>query len=66
MEELPLEHEVEVDPDAAMRAAIADLFDQVEAAHGNQRIRRIELERRADHVAVYATFLKHLRDAEPA
>lgn len=62
MDELPLEHEVKLDPDAAMRAAIADLLDQVEAAHGGQKLRRLELEQRADHVAVYATFLKHLHD----
>jgi hypothetical protein len=64
MEELPLEHEVQVDPDAAMRAATADLMAMVEDQHGAQKLRRLELEVRADHVAVYATFLKHLR--EPA
>jgi hypothetical protein len=58
----PLEREVEVDPDAVMRATIFDLFGMVQEAHGGQRLRRLELEQRADHIAVYATFLSHLRE----
>jgi hypothetical protein len=58
----PLEREVQVDPDAVMRATIFDLFAMVQEAHGGQKLRRLELEQRADHVAVYATFLSHLRD----
>jgi hypothetical protein len=60
--QLPLEREVKVDPDAVMLATIHDLFAMIQEAHGGQRLRRLELEQRADHVAVYATFLSHLRD----
>jgi hypothetical protein len=31
---------------------------------GGQRVRRLELEQRANHVAVHATFLRHLRGAD--
>jgi hypothetical protein len=59
-----LEREVQLDPDAELRAKIHDLLGDVERHHGGRRIRRLELEQRADHVAVYATFLSHVR--EPA
>jgi hypothetical protein len=61
-----LEQEVQLDPDAAMRAKIHDLLGDVEDRHGGRRIRRLELEQRADHVAVYATFLSHLREPSGA
>ncbi len=64
MDQPPHEHGVQVDPDAPTRAKIHDLLREVEERHGGRRIRRLELEQRADHVAVYATFLSHLR--EPA
>jgi hypothetical protein len=59
-----LKQEIEVDSDAGLRAKIHDLLGDVERHHGGRRIRRLELEQRSDHVAVYATFLSHLR--EPA
>jgi hypothetical protein len=31
---------------------------------GGQRVRRLELEQRANDVAVHATFLRHLRGAD--
>jgi hypothetical protein len=67
MDQLPHEQEVTetVDTDAPTRAKIHDLLRDVEEQHGGRRIRRLELEQRSDHVAVYATFLSHLRD-EPA
>lgn len=55
MEELRLQREEQGDPDAALRAAIRAVIEQVAADCGGQRIRRLELEQRADHVAVYAT-----------
>ena len=58
----PLEREIQVDPDAGLRAKIHDLLGDVERHHGGRRIGRLELEQRADHVAVYATFLCHLRE----
>jgi hypothetical protein len=58
----PPENEVQLDPDADVRARIHDLLREIEDHHGGRRIRRLELERRADHVAVYPTFLSHLRD----
>jgi hypothetical protein len=61
-DELPLEHEVQVDPDRYLRAAIAGLLEMVEERRGGQKLRRLELEVRADHTAVFATFLSHLRD----
>jgi hypothetical protein len=59
----PLEQEVQIDPDRYLRAAIHGLL-LVEERHGGRRIRRLELEQRADHVAVYATFLSHLREPQ--
>jgi hypothetical protein len=44
------------------RTKIHDLLREIEDRHGGRRIRRLELEQRADHVAVYATFLSHLRE----
>jgi hypothetical protein len=57
-----LKQEIEVDSDAGLRAKIHDLLGDVERHHGGRRIRRLELEQRADHVAVYATFLSHMRE----
>jgi hypothetical protein len=63
MGEIPLdEREEQVDIEAQLRAKIHDLLREIEERHGGRRIRRLELEQRADHVAVYATFLSHLRE----
>jgi hypothetical protein len=56
------EREVRVDTDTEIRAKIHDLLRDLEERHGGRRIRRLELDQRADHVAVFATFLSHLRD----
>ena len=57
-----LARELEVDADASLRAKIHELLAEVEERHGGRRIRRLELEQRADHVAVYAAFLSHLHN----
>jgi hypothetical protein len=62
MADEPRECEVQVDPDRYMRAAITGLMEMIEERHGGQKLRRLELEQRADHVAVYATFLAHVRE----
>jgi hypothetical protein len=62
----PLEREVQLDPDRYVRAAIHGLLELVEERHGGRRIKRLELEQRADHVAVYATFLSHVREPPAA
>lgn len=64
MGEMPLEHGVKVDPDSNIRAKIHDLLRDIEDRHGGRRIRRLELDQRADHVAIFATFLSHLREPE--
>jgi hypothetical protein len=62
MADEPLEQEVQLDPGDELRGKIHDLLGDVEQLHGGRRIKRLELEQRADHVAVYATFLSHLRE----
>jgi hypothetical protein len=42
-----------------LRAAIDVVFAHVEKDCWDQRMRRLELDQRAGHVAVYATFLRH-------
>ena len=56
------EQEVKLDRDRDLREIVRYLLGHVEHEHGGRRIKRLELEQRSDHVAIYATFSRHLQD----